>query len=164
MAIQDCQKKWVLKPGELHIIIAQLLTIGDFITESGIPELWIESNMYGTSTARQIIEGKHVRRGLQAHITTTSSLMMLLLEEFCTENPTVIKDIAPQVANVASAFTKGEVADIREQHLKFVSTLEDKGILQKLHQFCDQRGSNEPVFKFACTYMDMVKSMLMFVK
>ena len=91
MAIQDCHKKWVLKPGELHIIIAQLRTIGDFIAESGIPDLWIESNMYGTSTARQIIEGKHVRRGLQAHITTMSSLMMLLLEEFCTENPTVIE-------------------------------------------------------------------------
>ena len=51
MAIQDCQQKWVLKPGELHIIIAQLRTIGDFITESGIPELWVESNMY-SSTAR----------------------------------------------------------------------------------------------------------------
>ena len=61
-------------------------------------------------------------------------------------------------------FTKGEVADIREQHLKLVSTLKDKGILQKLHQFCDQRGSNEPVCKFACTYLDMVELMLMFVK
>ena len=56
MANKDCQGKWVLKPGELHIIIAQLRTIGDFIHGSGIPELWIESNLYGTATTRQIIE------------------------------------------------------------------------------------------------------------
>ena len=109
MANKDCQGKWVLKPGELHIIIAQLRTIGDFIHGSGIPGLWIESNLYGTATARQIIEGKHVHRALEAHTTTLSALTMLLLEEFSQENSTCFK--------CSKYFEQGR----RKQHTKCTS-------------------------------------------
>ena len=100
MARRDIQEKWVLKPGELHIIIAQLHTIGDFIRGSGIPEIWIESNLYGTATTQQILEGKHVRRGLEAHITTLSALTMLLFEEFSQEHPEDMEHIVQRVTTL----------------------------------------------------------------
>ena len=163
MANKDCQGKWVLKPGELHIIIAQLRTIGDFIHGSGIPELWIESNLYGTATTRQIIEGKYVRRALEAHITTLSALTILLLEEFSQENSSVFEPIVPHVSNVENSLNKEEI-NIKRTHLRLHSALKNQDILEKLIQFCNKRGQTEPIFKFIHTYMDMVETMLLFVK
>ena len=164
MAQEDYQRKWLLKPGELHIFIAMLPTIGDFIQNSGIPGLWTESNLYGTATCRQILEGKHIRRGLEAHVTTLSSLSILLPEEFSQENPSVLENIKPQIADLYNALKKEDECDIKEVHLKFVSILKEHTILEKLHQFSKERERNEPVFKFARTYIDIVESMLTYVK
>lgn len=40
----------VLRPGELHIVMAQLKTIGAYIENSGVDMAWIEADLYGTST------------------------------------------------------------------------------------------------------------------
>lgn len=45
----------ILRPGELHIVMAQLRTIGAFIDNSGIDLCWIESELYGPATVKQII-------------------------------------------------------------------------------------------------------------
>ena len=63
------------------MIIAQLRTIGAYIKGSGIPELWVECGLYGSTTTSQILDGKHIRRAVEAHITTASSLHSVLLAE-----------------------------------------------------------------------------------
>ena len=47
----------VLRPGELHIVMVQLRTIGAFIEDSGIDLCWIEADLYGPTTVKQIIDG-----------------------------------------------------------------------------------------------------------
>lgn len=163
MARRDIQEKWVLKPGELHIIIAQLRTIGDFIRGSGIPEMWIDSNLYGTATTQQILEGKHVRRGLDALITTLSALTMLLFDEFTQEHSEDMEHIVQRVTNLQDILKRDE-SDIKEAHARLLSHVKNHEILEKLHQFCDERGKSEPVFKFLCTYMGMVETMMLFEK
>ncbi|CAG9769889.1 unnamed protein product [Ceutorhynchus assimilis] len=87
MAVKDLKKKWLVKPGELHIIIAQLRTIGEFIQGSGIPELCVECYLYSAAIMKQILEGKHIRRAIEAQITTVSALTSLRLKEFEKECP-----------------------------------------------------------------------------
>ena len=54
----------VLRPGELHVLMAQLRTLGSFTDNSGIDLCWLESDLYGPATVKQIIDGNHVKRGL----------------------------------------------------------------------------------------------------
>ena len=51
----------ILRPGEFHIVMAQLKTIGACIEHSGIDMAWIEADLYGPSTVSQILEGNHVK-------------------------------------------------------------------------------------------------------
>ena len=53
---RDDLKHIILRPGELHILMAQLRTIGAFIENSGIDMGWIESDLYGPNTVKQILE------------------------------------------------------------------------------------------------------------
>ena len=93
-----------------------------------------------------------------------STLTMLLLEEFSQENSAVFEPLLPHVSNVQNTLNKGEESSIQNAHLRLISTLKDHEILEKLVQFCNEREQNEPVFKFTRTYMDMVETMLLFVK
>ena len=49
MARQDLNHI-ILRPGELHIVMAQLRAIGAFIEDSGLDMCWVDSELYGPST------------------------------------------------------------------------------------------------------------------
>ena len=75
----------ILRPGELHVVMAQLKTIGAYIENSGIDMTWIESDLYGPCTVKQILEGNHVKRTETAHLVTLQSLFVLYQEAFLKE-------------------------------------------------------------------------------
>ena len=72
----------ILRPGELHICMAMLRTIGAYVENSGIDMCWVESELYGPSTVRQILVGNHVKRGENAHIITLQALFTLYQKAF----------------------------------------------------------------------------------
>ena len=47
------------KPEELHVVMAHLRTIGSYIDNSGLDLCRIEADLYGSATAKQILEGRH---------------------------------------------------------------------------------------------------------
>ena len=67
----------ILHPGELHIVMAQLRTISAFIENSRLDLCWVESDLYGPSTVKQILGGNHVKRGEAAHMVTLQALFSL---------------------------------------------------------------------------------------
>ena len=75
----------ILRPGELHIVMAELKTIGAFIDNSGIDMAWIEADLYGPSTVKQILEGNHIKRAETAQLVTLQSLFTLYQEAFFTK-------------------------------------------------------------------------------
>jgi len=77
----------VLRLGELHTVIASLRALGTSIENSGIDDAWIEADVYGSSTVRQIFKCSHYKRALSAHIHTYMALYKLVLEQFFTEMP-----------------------------------------------------------------------------
>ena len=77
----------ILRPGELHIVMAQLRTIGSYIENSGIDLIWTEADLYGPSTVKQILEGNHVKRGQTAHVITLQALFNLYQEAFLVKYP-----------------------------------------------------------------------------
>ena len=51
----------ILRPGELHVVMAQLRTLGSFIENCGIDLCWSESELYGPKTVKQILNGNHAK-------------------------------------------------------------------------------------------------------
>jgi hypothetical protein len=62
--------------------MAQLRTLGSFVDNSGIDLCWIESDLYGPATVKQIIDGNHVKRCLTAHMVTPQVLFILYQKAF----------------------------------------------------------------------------------
>ena len=51
----------ILRPGELHIVMAQLTTTGAYIETSGIDMAVVDSDVHGPSIVKQIIERNNVK-------------------------------------------------------------------------------------------------------
>lgn len=157
----DNKNKWILRPGELHIIMAQLRTIGKYIDGTGIPELWVESNIYGPATVKQILEGRHVRRGLEAHRVMLISLFALYQEKFFDQYPEVKQIYCSKMNVLSEAFSNG---DVKTAHEDLVSALACENIINKFESFDSSCGEMNPTFKVVRQYMKMVESMLAFVR
>ena len=76
----------ILRPGhdELHIVMAMLRTIGAYIDSSGIDMCWIESELYGPSTVKQIHDGNHVKIGEKAHMITSQACLVCIVPRWVT--------------------------------------------------------------------------------
>ena len=97
----------ILRPGELHIVMAQLRCIGAYIENTGFELCWTEADIYGPATVKQILDGKHVKRGLEAHIITLHALEMLYQEALFKENETL-------AAKVDRSCENGSVEDVQQ--------------------------------------------------
>ena len=150
----------ILRPGELHIVMAQLKTIGAYIENSGIDMAWIEADLYGPSTVSQILEGNHVKRSEAAHFVTLQSLFTLYLEAcncHCKERLTQL------TRQLEDACSSGEKRKIQEKHKEMVEAVESMDIMERMAEF-DRRHINNPMFKVFRQYMCMVLEMMMFIR
>ena len=59
--------------------MAQLRCIDAYVEGSGINTSWVESGIYGPVTVKKIAEGKHVKRGVEAHLLTLQTLRTLIV-------------------------------------------------------------------------------------
>jgi len=51
-------------------MMAALRAVGNVMEHSGLDEAWSEADIYGPTTTRQILDAKHMKRALEAHMTT----------------------------------------------------------------------------------------------
>ena len=61
-------KKIVLQIGDLHVVMAMLRIIEAAFEGSGMEEVFMQIDIYGSATLRQILTGTHVSRAVEAHI------------------------------------------------------------------------------------------------
>ena len=65
----DINEEFIFRLRELYIVFAMLKFIGKYIEESGLDRLFVEAGLYGESTLSQILNGKHMKRAMEAHLT-----------------------------------------------------------------------------------------------
>ena len=112
----ECSNKWILRPGELHIVMAQLRTIGAYIDQSGLDEIWLESGIYSATTIKQILEGKNVKRALEAHITMLQALFYLYQIDFFTVYTGLKTAIESLVQKINKAIIDGKHEEVISFH------------------------------------------------
>lgn len=154
----------ILRPGELHIVMAQLKTIGAYIENSGIDMAWVESDLYSPSTVKQILEGNHVKRAEVAHLVTLQSLFSLHQEAFLNQEASQCKEHLTRLAkHLEEACSSGEKRRITEMHKEMVDAVESMDIMKRMAEF-DGRHTNNPMFKVFRQYMCMILEMMMFIR
>ena len=75
---------FIFRLGELHIVFAMLKVLGKYIIDSDLDDIFIETGIYGPTTFGQIIEGKHMKRCLEAYFTLYLALSTILFENVLT--------------------------------------------------------------------------------
>lgn len=149
----------ILRPGELHIVMAQLRTIGAFIENSGLDMCCVESDLYGPSTVKHILGGNHLKRGEAAHMVTLQALFSLYQEAFFVRHPavgTIVEKSANQLSDVCKT---GDKQDITAKHKELAQTMTSTELAAKMEQF-DADHEDSPLFKFTRGYMAMLMEMM----
>ena len=160
----DDLKHIILRPGELHILMAQLRTIGPFIENSGIDMAWIESDLYGPNTVKQIPEGNHVTRGEAGHLVMLQAFFILYQEAFLQHVPESSRSRLKSLAkDLCDACSSSEGVQVAEAHQQIVNAVECMEIMKKMKEF-DESHENSPMFMVFRQHMGMVLEMLMFIR
>ena len=162
MARRDL-KHLILRPGELHIVMAALRAIGAYIDNSGIDTCWIESELYGPSTVKQILGGNHMKRAQTAHMITLQALFMMYHEAVMVEDPNSHQSLEESITQLSDACANGSKEAVKEAHDRLVSTIESQKIIEKMDVF-DKEKEKSPLFKIVRQYMRMVMEMMTFIR
>ncbi|KAK5933353.1 hypothetical protein CgunFtcFv8_013842 [Champsocephalus gunnari] len=75
----DLKQMVVPRLGELHVVMAALRALGASMENSGIDDAWMEADVYGPATTRQILKCTHYKRALHAHIYSYVALYEMAL-------------------------------------------------------------------------------------
>ena len=151
----------ILHPGDLHICMGMLRTIGSYVEHSGIDMCWVESELYGPSTVRQILDGNHVKRGENAHITTLQALFTLYQEAFFKQHQE-LREILQSLAQELCDACKDSTRDgVKKAHMDMVSAIGNLNILEKMSSF-EAANTSNPMFKVMRHYIAM--EMLAFIR
>ena len=154
----------ILRPGELHIVMAQLTTTGAYIENSGIDMAVVDSDFHGPSIVKQITEGNNVKRAEAAHLVTLQCLFNLYQEAFLNQEAGQCKERLMRLAKqLKEASLSGEKREIAEIHEGEVDVVESMDIMKRMAEF-DRQYTNNPMFKVFWQYMCMILEMMMFIR
>jgi len=162
MAKNDLQNL-ILRPWELHIVMAQLRTIGAFIEDSGLDTCWMEADIHGPATVKQILDGNHVKRGEVAHIVTLEALFELYQKAFLQGSKEDLKVIGNLSNEVADACTQATTVDVKDVRAEVVEAVEQSCLVEKMAKF-DATQEKNPLFNVTRQYMRMAMEMLWFIQ
>ena len=112
------------------MVMAMLRTIGSYIDSSGIDMCWIELELYGPSTVKQIIDGKHVKRGKRAHMITLQALFSLYLEAFLEGSPDVRRTLEELSTKVGDACKEGTKENIQTAHHSSTNAIQSSEVVK----------------------------------
>ncbi|MES9880361.1 MAG: hypothetical protein ABW185_05705, partial [Sedimenticola sp.] len=164
VAKPELKDKFVLRIGELHTVLCMLRTIGSFIEGSGFEDAWDEADIFGPLTTRQILEGRHLRRSVSAHLTSLQALFDLRMESFVESDPDMsgVKDtLASEISYVCS---EARDADLKVGLVEKVASIFNSSDLPaQLESFVASR-MKHPMFAWTKTYMEMVLVLLQYIR
>ena len=136
----EIKNNFVFRLGELHIVFAMLKVLGKYIDDSGLDKLFIEAGVYGSTTLRQILEGRHVKRGAEAHVTMYVALSRIYFLDWYHQHKKECSEDIDEIEQELSYFTNlssDKVDDIKNTSTRLIHTIQDSGILKKLQNFGD---------------------------
>ena len=156
----DMIKNVILRIGEFHTVLCTLRELGSTIESSAIDEAWVEADLYGPTTTRQILEGKHMKMALDAHSVTLLAFFELLVERLDTS---LLSKLGQETDSLGVACMQANHVGARMLHRNLDSAVDKSSFLETLEEIC-KTGEQVPMFKFAYDYMKTVAVLLSIIQ
>lgn len=162
--LKDYKKTWCIRLGGLHITIAALKCLGKYVEGSGLDLAWEASGVYGPATIRQILEGRHIYRGIEAHTITLIAIFHLYLQVAFPDEQKV--EIGKQISQALGEYAsyEGGLKDCNPKSFRsHVATIEQtlsaEGMFELLGKW---KHDGKGIQKFLTNYMAQIEVLLMF--
>lgn len=158
---EEINNNFIFRLGELHVVFAFLKVIGKFIENSGLDQILVESGIYGPTTLRQILEGKHMKRCIEAYMYLYLVLFKLYIDKLLEANSDIHKVLYPLVSSFITNFNHQNV-EINEDTLNiFLNSVNQVQIANVINQFDEQLKGQA---KFYRNFMYMYEALLLFIR
>ena len=152
--------------GELHVVMAALRGLGASIENSGIDDAWMEADVYGSATTRQILKCTHYKRSLQAHIYSYVALSEMAIEEFFKDNPHLKEVCVVATDTVQTACGEHDKAlkaeSVQQASNCLLQVIINENLFERLQEWEASRSKNA-MFKAMMNYLHRVEAILHFV-
>ena len=162
----DLKRTVVPRLGELHVVMAALRALGASMENSGIDDAWMEADVYGSATTRQILKCTHYKRALRAHIYSYVALYEMALEEFFTDNPQLKDACLEATDEVEAACSEGDkctkAESVKEANTTLLQALTTAEVVKTFQDWETKRSKNA-MFKSMMNYIHRVETILFFV-
>ena len=139
--------------------MAMLRSIGTFIENSGLDECWIEAGLYSGTTVKQILDGGHVKRALDAHITSILTLTSLLLNALSSEQDEEQRSLKDAAIKLNDLLRKNE--SVEDDHVQFLARVKRSCLVTAIQSY---DSTDNPMLTSLRHYLDMVMIMLLFIR
>ena len=162
-ARNEVKSNFIFRLGELHIVFAFLHAMGKYIECSGLDQILVEAGIYGPATLDQILRGKHMKRGMEAHMILYLTLHNRYVSEYFIKQPHNEEKLSSLISKYLLNFDP-DITDnsfLREKHMDIVQDISNEEIFKSLNDF-DKQLKHQP--KFLRNYMQMFEILLLFTR
>ena len=164
----DMRGRFIPRLGELHAVFAHVRAIGQFISNSGLEDAWVEAEWFDSdAVVRQVIECKHMKRAVEAHEETLVAIEILQLIEMLKTSPEYFceyaNDLIQIVSDLNNAMSDKKYSTLKEMFYKFQILMSNMDLKQKWDSFRESKVNNLQ-FHFFTIYTNMVKRLLEFIQ
>ena len=83
----EIKYNFIFKLEELHIVFAFLKVLSKYINCCGLDQILVDTETYGSTTLSQILNGKHMKQGFEAHMILCLSLSNLFYNDLLKAYP-----------------------------------------------------------------------------
>ena len=87
----EIANNFVFRAGELHIVFQH--AIDKYIENSGLDQSFTDCDIYGPVTVNQILNGRHMKRGMETYMVLYLALNKICLKDFSKTFPETLKSI-----------------------------------------------------------------------
>jgi hypothetical protein len=146
----DLKRTVVPRLGELHVVMAALRALGTSMENSGIDDAWIEADVYGSATTRQILKCTHYKRALRAHTYSYVALYEMALLGFFTDNPQLKEVCLKATEGVEAACSDGskhtKAESVKQANTPLLEALTTADVITVFQEWEKQRSKNATTY------------------
>ena len=146
-----------LRLGGLHTSMIFLKVLGQYIQDSGLPTISIESGILSPRTLERVLAGKDYNKSLRVHKVTLQAMWQLLL-------PQLLVYVEGKDNELKQGLERCVRSNTDDNFLELLDLLSSPRYRELMSSFTAVKKERNPNFEYWWQYMDMVRILLLFIR
>ena len=140
--------------GGLHASNIYMAAIGDHITDSELPQIWVEAGIITEGQVDKILKGKDYKAGIRLHRITWQAVWQVIMPQFMEHVKATNGDLHTDLCTLSHD---------ADSILPLFTRVNSSEVLDALDEFLNIKRQDKNI-AFLWTYMDMVQVLLTFTR